>query len=132
MAVHIDLSAIKNITEYPNTFKRQGAFPLERYSLFESLADAQAYATSNPIAYVGQPLVVVTKTADGEVDTVKSYVIGKDSALVELAQGSSNADAVVSQVTAAGAVTMPDKASITLYGLYDLVDSIRKALAGTK
>lgn len=48
-----------NLTEYPNSFKRQGAFPLEAYSLFYSLAAAQAYAKDNPIAYVGQLLGVV-------------------------------------------------------------------------
>lgn len=59
MAINIDTSTIKNITEYPNSFKRQGAFPLERYSIFNTLADAEAYAKSNPIAYVGQIITVV-------------------------------------------------------------------------
>lgn len=131
MAVNIALSGIKNITEYPNTFKRQGAFPLERYSLFNTLAEAQAYASSNPIAYIGQIVTVVTQK-DGAADTVKSYVIGKDSQLVEFAQGSSNPDAVAGQVQAAGAVELPEKTSITLYGLYDTVAAIRNALAGTK
>jgi hypothetical protein len=40
MAINIELSSITNITEYPNSFKRQGAFPLERYSLFDSLSSA--------------------------------------------------------------------------------------------
>ncbi len=53
MAINIDTSTIKNITEYPNSFKRQGAFPLERYSIFNTLTEAEAYAKSNPIAYVG-------------------------------------------------------------------------------
>lgn len=60
MAINIDTSTIKNITEYPNSFKRQGAFPLERFSIFNTYDDAVDYAQNNPIAYVGQPLVVVT------------------------------------------------------------------------
>lgn len=131
MAVNINLAGIKNITEYPNTFKRQGAFPLERYSLFNTLADAQAYASSNPIAYVGQIITVVTQK-DGDVDTVKTYVIGKGATLLELAQGTSNPDAVAGQVQAAGAVALPEKTSITLYSLYDVVASMRNALAGSK
>lgn len=59
MAINIDTSTIKNITEYPNSFKRQGAFPLERYSIFNTLTEAKAYAKSNPIAYVGQIITVV-------------------------------------------------------------------------
>lgn len=59
MAINIDTSTIKNITEYPNSFKRQGAFPLERYSIFNTLDEAKTYAKSNPIAYVGQIITVV-------------------------------------------------------------------------
>lgn len=59
MAINIDTSTIKNITEYPNSFKRQGAFPLERYSIFNTLTAAKEYAKSNPIAYVGQIITVV-------------------------------------------------------------------------
>lgn len=59
MAINIDTSTIKNITEYPNSFKRQGAFPLERYSVFNTLTEAEAYAKSNSIAYVGQIITVV-------------------------------------------------------------------------
>ena len=44
----------KNLTEYPNSFKRQGAFPLEMYSVFTSLEAAKAYAEDpNSVAYVG-------------------------------------------------------------------------------
>lgn len=60
---------LKNYTEYPNTFRRQGAFPLDAYSLFKSYDEAQAYALSNKYAYVGQVLSVV------ENNTVKQYII---------------------------------------------------------
>lgn len=54
-----------DIAEYPNSFKRQGAFPLEAYELFYSLKDAEDYAkegfgNSGHIAYVGQTIKVVT------------------------------------------------------------------------
>ena len=60
-----------NLTEYPNSFKRQGSFPLEAYSVFYNIKNedneittsafdaAKNYATSNPIAYVGQILTVI-------------------------------------------------------------------------
>lgn len=62
-----------NLTEYPNSFKRQGAFPLEAYSIFYSLSEAEEYATNSPIAYVGQILTVINNTS--EVPEVKQYSI---------------------------------------------------------
>lgn len=58
-----------NLTEYPNSFKRQGAFPLEAYEVFNSIEDAENYARTNLIAYVGQKIVVSTET------TTTFYVI---------------------------------------------------------
>ena len=71
-----------NLTEYPNSFKRQGAFPLEAYSIFyntiqeqsgggsiekTALQMAQDYAKNNPIAYIGQILTTVSDEADGPI-----------------------------------------------------------------
>lgn len=42
-----------NITEYPNSFKRQGSFPLEAYSVFTSYEEASNYAKNNLISYIG-------------------------------------------------------------------------------
>lgn len=66
-----------NLTEYPNSFKRQGAFPLEAYSVFYTMEAAEAYASSNPVAYVGQTLAVVTANAEDKtiVDSVIFYII---------------------------------------------------------
>lgn len=58
-----------NLTEYPNSFKRQSAFPLEAYSLFYSAAAAKDYAANNPIAYVGQLIGII------ENDIVAYYKI---------------------------------------------------------
>ena len=51
-----------NLTEYPNSFKRQGAFPLEAYSIFYNLETAKDYAKNSPIAYVGQIISVISDT----------------------------------------------------------------------
>ena len=75
-----------NLTEYPNSFKRQGSFPLEAYSVFyaihgedgavvtSALDAAKEYARNNPISYVGQILAVVDVDAEG-ASSVKVYKI---------------------------------------------------------
>ena len=45
--------------EFPLSMARQDAFPLDKTTVFQSLEDAQAYAASDPTAYVGQHLSVV-------------------------------------------------------------------------
>ena len=45
--------------EFPLSISRQGAFPLDKASVYYSLADAQTYASTNPTAYPGQPIAVV-------------------------------------------------------------------------
>lgn len=67
-----------NLTEYPNSFKRQGAFPLEAYSVFYTKAEADTYAASNPLAYVGQTIAVALSNA------VTLYVIDQNSKLKEV------------------------------------------------
>lgn len=49
----------QNLTLYPNSFERQGAFPIDANSLFFSLLDAENYAKTNPVAYVGQIISVI-------------------------------------------------------------------------
>ena len=88
-----------NLTEYPNSFKRQGSFPLEAYSVFYNIKDenneittlafdaAKNYATSNPIAYVGQILTVIDEieipALEGEGTVVSqvatAYVIDNEA-----------------------------------------------------
>lgn len=95
----------KNLTEYPNSFERQGAFPLDKYSVFTSLTAAEDYAKdAESVAYVGQPLAVVTTATkeieleDGEKQTVieyitKYYLIGDvNGTLIELGTAGSEAD----------------------------------------
>ena len=94
MAIFLDKFP-KNLTEYPNAFKRQGAFPLEMYSVFSNLNEAKDYAENNSVAYVGQPLAVSelseVTTGEGEetvtevVQTTRFYVIGNTAGqLIEL------------------------------------------------
>lgn len=78
---------ITNITEYPNSFKRQGAFPLERFSVFGTYDAAVDYAKNNPVAYVGQEIIV----ADGTV--VRVFVIKNIAGdLAELGMTTSTGD----------------------------------------
>ena len=67
-----------NLTEYPNSFKRQGAVPLEAYSVFYTKAEADTYAASDPLAYVGQTIAVALD------DAVTLYVIDQNSTLKEV------------------------------------------------
>lgn len=97
MAINIELSSITNITEYPNSFKRQGAFPLERYSLFDSLSSAQDYASANPIAYVGQLVTVV----DNNKKEVTTHKINIDGTLKQI-------DAEISVIDGGGADNSED------------------------
>jgi hypothetical protein len=86
MAV-LNIKLPTNLTEYPNSFKRQGSFPLEAYSVFyaihgedgsivtSALDAAKDYAKNNPISYVGQILAVVDVAADDGTSEVKVYKI---------------------------------------------------------
>lgn len=46
--------------EFPLSMKRQDAFALDPTCVWPSLAEAQNYAKTNPTAYIGQVLSVVT------------------------------------------------------------------------
>lgn len=45
----------------PMNITRSNPIPLDATSIHYSLSDAQEYATNNPVAYVGQILVVVNE-----------------------------------------------------------------------
>lgn len=49
--------------EFPMAFSRQDGFPLDKTSVYGSLTEAETYAQTSPLAYVGQVLSVVV---DGE------------------------------------------------------------------
>ena len=63
--------------EFPLSMSRQDAFPLDRSSVFYALEDAESYAQTDPTAYVGQVISVITegvstayqiKNAQGELE----------------------------------------------------------------
>lgn len=69
----------KNLSEYPNSFKRQGAFPIDSTNCWYSLTDAQEYAKNDATAYVGQIISVM------EDNTVTAYIINDEAGtLVEV------------------------------------------------
>ena len=89
-----------NLTEYPNSFKRQGCFPLEAYSVFYATADKTAfeaahdYAANNGIAYVGQTLAVVTTKAEDltVVEDVTFYIIADAAGTLQEVGKATNGD----------------------------------------
>ena len=76
--------AINNTTgsfpfmEFPMAFSRQDSFPLDKTSVYGSLEEAQTYAQTSPLAYVGQVLsVVVDGTAT--IYQIKSTAGGREA-----------------------------------------------------
>ena len=45
------------------SFQRSNPLPLDKYSVFPSIAEAQSYATTNPVAYPGQIIAVLNNNA---------------------------------------------------------------------
>ena len=63
--------------EFPLSMARQDAFPLDKTTVIASLDAAETYAQTDPTAYVGQHLSVVT---DGES---KAYQIKNEAGDLE-------------------------------------------------
>ena len=63
--------------EFPLSISRQGAFPIDKASVYYSLADAQEYASNNPTSYPGQPIAVVLE----DQNRVDFYIIQIDGTL---------------------------------------------------
>ena len=72
--------------EFPLQISRQYGAPIDKYSVFYDLQSAKTYATTNPLAYVGQIITVVDESNSSAV----AYLI-KDTAgnLEEVGTGSS-------------------------------------------
>ena len=75
-------------------FKRSNPLPIDRYSVFQTEADAKSYAKTNPVAYPGQLIAVVTASGAtayiirevGAADTVT------DGGLIKLAYTTGDGD----------------------------------------
>ena len=66
------------------TFERTNPVPIEKYSIFATLAEAQTYAFENPVAYPGQTLAVVTDTNEVTLYIVQSGVATAEESLIEV------------------------------------------------
>ena len=129
-----------NITEYPNSFKRQGAFPLERYSVFyatetkTAFQEALAYAQSNPIAYVGQVVSVVTvneNTASVDVYKIVQKVTG--DSIVHALELVGDAEAITAANAAiAGLTNRMEAAEGSITSLQEIVNGTGEGEAHVK
>lgn len=66
--------------ESPMSISRQGSYPLDRYSVFYTITEAETYALSSPFSYPGQVIAVVNEAES----TVDFYGIQIDSTLGEI------------------------------------------------
>ena len=73
--------------EFPLQISRQYAAPVDKYSVFYSFEEASTYASTNPIAYVGQIIQVVNESNG----TATAYIItNTDGDLEEIGSGGSS------------------------------------------
>lgn len=72
--------------EFPLSIARQGGFPLDKYSVFYSLKEAQEYAKNNPLSYPTQIIGVIEESAGTE----RIYKIKTDGSLEEIASSESS------------------------------------------
>ncbi len=79
--------------EFPLQIARQYPAPLDKHSLFYSLADAEDYAKNSPLAYVGQLISVVNET-DNTVDIYKIMSGGDLDGTIKAANKLSNANLI--------------------------------------
>ena len=88
-----------NLTIYPNSFERQEATPLDANSLFFSFESAQEYAVNNPVAYVGQLIVVIT------ADKVTPYIISTENGQLQELGAKVNSDTGTKTFTSLDEIT---------------------------
>lgn len=79
-----------NVLPWTNVQVRNGAFPLEQYSIFSSFDDAKTYALNNAVAYEGQ-IIAVTEDGKQKVYVLDSSntesglrAVGDNAATIEL------------------------------------------------
>lgn len=68
------------------TFSRKNPLPLDEYSVFATLSDAEDYVATNPVAYPGQVLAIVNDTQSDV------YVVEPNGSLTKLAAGGDTSD----------------------------------------
>ena len=100
MAINVDISKITGINQVGNSYQRKSAVPLDYYSLFNTKAEAEAYAQSNPVSYVGQ---VISYIHEGEV---KVCVIANAAGSLKEVGTKPVGDGKTIEVSAEGAVAL--------------------------
>ena len=101
MAINVDIAAITGINQVGNSYQRKSAVPLDYYSLFNTKAEAEAYAASNPVSYVGQVISYIDN------NEVKVCVIANAAGLLkEVGTAPVGAENGAINVTDAGAVSV--------------------------
>jgi hypothetical protein len=78
MALNVDISKITGINQVGNSYQRKSAVPLDYYSLFNSKEEAEAYAASSPVSYIGQ---IISYVDDNEV---KACIINAEGKLEDI------------------------------------------------
>ena len=124
------------------SFKRATALPLERYAVHPSYAEAEAYATTNAVAYPGQILAVVETTGTsiyyidqnmalqpvGVIPAGDGKTISvSDDGIISLygIDGSLEEAKSYQPVYRNGALTWVELSSTTVEGLQTLVEGLR-------
>jgi hypothetical protein len=100
MANIVDISKITGINQVGNSYQRKSAVPLDYYSLFNTKAEAEAYAASNPVSYVGQ---VISYIDNNEVKVC--YIADAAGTLKEVGTAPSGDNKTI-EVSAEGAVAL--------------------------
>ena len=115
MASYIEDKAAINKLDWAMSFQRTGKFPLDRSSMFDSYADAVAYATGDGsdsraiggTSYIGQVITVF------ENDVVTVYKINADRTLGEVGKATAGDEK---------SIHLTDEGILALYGLDTATD----------
>lgn len=98
----------------PLNIRRGNPNPLDNSSVWKSLAEAENYAKTSPIAYVGQILTVVSQTSIDEliITTATAYVIDNEAGDLKEVGSSPVGDEK--------SITVADDGTVSLYGISGL------------
>lgn len=89
------------------TFQRSNPVPLDKYSVFGTLADAQEYAFNNAVAYPGQTLAVITDTNNVTLYIIQAGATSKETSLKEVGSATLG-DGLSVELTSAGVLKLKD------------------------
>ena len=116
----------------PLSIRRGNPFPLDEYSVWYNKTQMETYAQSNPVAYVGQVMVLVNEAET----SVETYVIQDTSGtLMKLAATTSSGDLAADVSALQGKVsaledsigTKEEESSIVATNLWAAIEEIKAA-----